>query len=161
MPLPAWLPAIISFGSYEGDWDKYLAAVYDGFKQDLVNVSLVFQGRRVGLKRHPVELGKEATFWHLISEGKTEADRIPDIRRCERIRWTRAIIDNCNDPSLKFWTEVVRGDTRIHVWCEDAEYLVVLADRGSYVLPWTAYPVTQDHRKKKLLARWKNATATK
>jgi hypothetical protein len=29
-------------------------------------------------------------------------------------------------------------------------YLVILADRGEYILPWTAYLVEQPHRKRKL-----------
>ncbi|MNH30689.1 hypothetical protein D3C79_909980 [compost metagenome] len=45
--------------------------------------------KRLGLKRHPVIQGKEATFWHMISEGNDEAERLPDLRRCERIRWPR------------------------------------------------------------------------
>lgn len=35
--------------------------------------------------------GKEATFWHMIQEGRIEEDRTPDIRRCERIRWPKPI----------------------------------------------------------------------
>jgi hypothetical protein len=33
---------------------------------------------------------------------------------------------------------------------EEAEYLVVLAERKGYVLLWTAFPVTEPHRKRKL-----------
>jgi len=46
-------------------------------------------GKRLGLKRHPMTQNKEATFWHMIQEGSVESERIPDIRRCERIRWPR------------------------------------------------------------------------
>ena len=33
---------------------------------------------------------------------------------------------------------------------EEAEYLVVLAQRKGYILLWTAYMVTEPHRKRKL-----------
>jgi len=32
----------------------------------------------------------------------------------------------------------------------DFSYLVVVVDRGSYVLPWTAYYVEQEHSRTKL-----------
>lgn len=157
--LPAWLPELVLLDDHGGDWDVYVEALHAVFKDDFLGGDeILYEGKRVALKRHPVENGKEATFWHIISTGKTEADREIDLRRCERIGWLRAILDNCDDGCLKIWTEEVRGDTRIHLWCEDAEYLVILADRGDYVLPWTAYPVTREHQKKKLLARWKKAT---
>ncbi len=37
----------------------------------------------------------------------------------------------------------------INIW-EDFSYVVVLADRGEYVLLWTAYCVEQEHRRQKL-----------
>lgn len=158
MDAPAWLPEIITFDAYNGNWSRYVEALHAVFKKDFLGGEFFYDGRRVALKRHPIENGKEATFWHFISTGQTEVDREIDFRRCERIGWPRAIINNCSDACLKIWTEDARNDRRIQIWCEPAEYLVVLADRGDYVLPWTAYPVVQPHRQRKLLARWKSAT---
>ena len=154
---PAWLPALIGLNQFGGNWDQYLDAIYARFRTDFVGVAIQYEGKTVGLKRHPVERGREATFWHLTSEGKTEADRVPDLRRCERIGWPRAILDNCQDPCLKSWVEDVRGDSRIHILCEDAQYLFVLSDRGHYVLPWTAFHIDQPHRLRRLIKRWEAA----
>jgi hypothetical protein len=33
---------------------------------------------------------------------------------------------------------------------EDFSYVVIVADRGDYVLPWTAYYVEHSHRRNKL-----------
>ncbi|MDT3684139.1 MAG: hypothetical protein RO009_03740 [Pseudorhodoplanes sp.] len=152
--LPAWLPELILLTDHNGDWEQYLEAVYAVFHNDFVGANLEYQGRRLGLKRHPVENGKEATFWHFISSGKSESDRLVDLRRCERIGWPRAILDNCTDPCLKVWEEQKNSETRIHIWCEPAEYLVVLADRESFLLPWTAFDVPQAHYQRKLQGRW-------
>ena len=152
--VPSWLPDLILFKDFNGNWDVYLEALYERFQRDFGGAGLEFQGRRVALKRHPIIKRKEATFWHFISEGSAEMDRVPDFRRCERIGWPRAIIDNCADATLKIWTEEVKNDARIQVWCEDAEYLFVLADRNKFVLPWTAYPVVREHQKRKLQNRW-------
>ena len=157
MPL-AWLPKLVLLKDSDNDWNRYLESIYGIFRADFIEQKITFDGRRVGLKRHPIESGKESTFWHFISDGETEADREINLRRCERIGWPRAIIDNCNDGCLKTWSEYRGTELRIHIWCETAEYLLVLADRREYVLPWTAYPVYQRHAQKKLLTRWKNAT---
>lgn len=150
---PEWLPELTQLVDYGGDWDKYLDAVYKFFKQDFVDSQPKFRGERLSLKRHPVIQGKEATFWHLISEGKYEPDRLPDLWRCERIRWPRPIIESQEqEPSLKVWENKREGETRICLWLsfDNEDYLVVLAKREGYLLLWTAYPLTWEHTKRKL-----------
>lgn len=153
--MPEWMPELITLADHGGDWDRYLAATYDQFRADFIGVALEFKGLPVKLKRHPITAGKEATFWHFVSDGRVEDERLPNFRRFERIAWPRAIIDNQDCPSLKIWTEDVRGDQRIHVLCEEVNYLFVLADRDTYVLPWTAYPIENANQIAKLLKRWR------
>lgn len=148
---PAWLPPLVLFQDDGGNWNKYLKRLYNYFKQNFIDSKPTFQGVALGVKRHPIEQGKEATFWHIISEGKVEDDRLPDFRRCERIRWPRPIIEHSTEPVIKVWeNKRGRNETRICLWLEQQEYLVVLAKRKNYVLLWTAYPVTQPHSKRKL-----------
>lgn len=80
---PEGLPDLVRLKDYDGNWDDYLDALYEFFKEDFVDskpVFPLFERKRVGLKRQPMCQGKEATFWHFIQEGKVEADRIPDLR---------------------------------------------------------------------------------
>lgn len=157
--IPAWLPPLVLF---KGDWGKYLDALYGYFKQDFIDSSPSFKGRRLGLKKHPLNKGKEATFWHFIQEGTNEDDRIPDLRRCERIRWPRPVIENTDESVLKIWENTRKGEKRILLWLEKQEYLVILAERNGYLLPWTAYLVTEEHRRRKLQKEYeafKNANA--
>lgn len=91
----------------------------------------------------------------MTSEGNIEADRVPDFRRMERIRWPRPIIEHTeereNTVEVKVWRNIRRkNDSRILLWVESEQYLVVLADRGNYILPWTAYQVNQSHQQRKL-----------
>ncbi len=158
---PDWLSPLVLFSNYNGNWDVYLEAVYSFFKKDFVDNKPVFKNRRLGLKRHPVIHGKEATFWHMISKGDVEEDRIPDFRRCERIRWPRPVIEHSDDPKVKLWVSIKRNENRIHIWLEDENYVVVLADRKKYLLPWTAFLVTRDHTRKKLLKEHKRYWETK
>lgn len=157
---PAWLPPLVLFSDYSGNWDAYLDAIYEWFKQDFIDSKPVFQGRRLGLKRHPMTHGKEVTFWHMTSEGMDEENRTPDLRRCERIRWPKPVIEHTDDSKVKYWVSVKRNEDRIHIWLEDLDYVVVLADRRGFLLPWTAFLVTRDHTRTKLRkeyeAYWKS-----
>ncbi len=152
--VPDWLPSLVPLNNFNGDWNAYLDAIYTHFKQDFVDSKPVFQGRRLGLKRHPMSYDKEATFWHMIQEGPVEDDRVPDLRRCERICWPKAIIENDADPAVKVWRNERKGEARVCLWFEEESYLVILTDRGKYLLPWTAYLVEKPHQKRKLLKEY-------
>ena len=159
---PPWLPSLVRLRAYGGDWNAYLAAVYHRFEQDFKDDPPHFRGLRVGLKRHPIVDGREAIFWHLVSEGSEEGERLPDLRRCERIRWLRAVIVHNEDEEVKVWENTRNRDRRICLWLRDQEYLVILARRSGYVLLWTAYCVTRAHRKRKLQREyeaWRKAEA--
>jgi len=150
MTLPAWLPPLVLLSDHGGNWNGYVSALYRYYRQDFENSRPTFDGVNVGTKRYPLEQGKEATFWHLISEGDIEKDRLPDLRRCERIRWPRPTIEHATNVGVKVWRNQRGGETRVCIWCEAAEFLVVLAKRSTYYLLWTAYPVVEEHRKRKL-----------
>jgi len=154
--MPEWLPGLVTFKEYHGNWNAYVEAIYSYFREDFVESKPLFRGKLLRLKRHPLSNDKEATFWHMIQEGKCEADRIPVISRCERIRWPKPIIENEEDERIKVWRNERKGERRICLLFECGEewYLVILADRGSYILPWTAYPVKWEHRRKKLLKEY-------
>lgn len=72
----SWLPPLVLLEDFGGEWNRYVEKVYEYYKQDFVTHKPVFRGRRLGLKRHPVSQGKEATFWHMTSEGNDEANRL-------------------------------------------------------------------------------------
>jgi len=76
------------------------------------------------------------------------------LRRCERIRWPKAIIENCNKCKIKIWENerhTKKGkQISICIWFESKEYLIILRKRNNYILFWTSYPVTVLHRKIKL-----------
>lgn len=152
--LPNWLPDLITMESFSGNWQHFFEFVYDAFHQDFVANKPNFRGKRLGLKRYPEYDGKSATFWHMISEGSQESERTPDLRRCERIRWPKPIIENDTDPKLKVWAEPKGANKRIHIWFELEGYLVVLDDRKDFILPWTAFYIEYDHQRRKYNKRF-------
>lgn len=148
------LPELIELIEFGGNFNAYLEAVYECFKNDFLHNRPSFRGVRLGLKKLPISQDKEATFWHMTSEGDDEATRVPDLRRLERIKWPAPMINNSTHPYLKVW-ENTRGDkTNILIFHEDEDYLVVLRKVKDYILPWTAYLVTYKARKEKLLKEY-------
>ena len=76
--------------------------------------------------------------------------RATDLRRCERIRWPRPVIELADEKGLRIWVGVKKNEERIHIWVVEEDYVVVLADRKTYLLPWTAFLVTRGHTRRKL-----------
>lgn len=152
-----WLPALVLLQDFGGDWDNYFEEIYTCFKRDFVDRKPIYKGQKVGLKKHPLTHGKEATFWHLISEGNIESERTPDLRRCERIRWPAQIIENSEDSRILVWVEKIKNEDRIHLLCPQERYLLVLAIRQGYILPWTAFYMEYEHQVAKKLKKYKES----
>jgi len=151
-----WLPDLLLLEHSQGDWAQYLERLHDCFVDNFVKSVPTWPGKRVALKRHPEYDGKSATFWHLISEGDLEADRTPDMRRCERIAWPRSVMDEFDEAApettscrVVWWKEVRRNEERYLLAPDDFSYIVVVADRGDYVLPWTAFCCEYQHQRNK------------
>ena len=158
--LPLWLPDLIELKEFGGDWNRYLPELYRYFKRDFVISRPRLEGSDIVLKRYPVIRGFEASFWHLItsedpgSMSDYTSGRLPDLRRCERIRWPRAIVEHANDPCVLTWCNERKGSVRTLLFVPEADYLLVLANRSGYLILWTGYTVERPHRKKKLLEEY-------
>lgn len=160
----SWLPALLLWDGSVNTWKLHLEAAYAIYKHDFLDSRPQYRGAAVGVKRLPILDGKEAGFWHLIQEGPVEAARTPDLRRLERVRWPRPIIEHDKDQSIRAWRNVrhTRAGVQRNVclWLEESEYLVVLRIRNNGFLFWTAYPVTEEHKKRKLKQEYEDSKKT-
>lgn len=163
---PAWLPELVLFESCGGDWTTYEEVLYAHFKADFIVSMPACSIRTLKLKRHPMEKNREATFWHCIQEGKVEAERTPDFRRCERIRWIKPMIEAINTARVVCWRNVrqtKRGrEENIVIALSDFSYVVILRDRTTYALVWTAYTIHYENNQRKLkkeYEEWKKTGA--
>jgi hypothetical protein len=162
-----WLPCIEDFNDYGGDWNNYESILYSVFKNDFLDTQPTFEGKRVNIRRYPMVGDKEQTFFHIISEDyHKDGARILDMRRCERIRWVRAFIENYNcDPTkcvgcdgVKIWEEDMKRSPgkRVHLLLEEERYLVVLERRDTYCLLITAFYIKHDHSLRKKVLKYEN-----
>jgi hypothetical protein len=151
--IPDWLPDLILLEECKGNWATYINVVYEYFHKDFVENNPSFEKRPVLVRYHPAYEEKGATFWHLVSEGNQESERIPDLRRCERIRWPRPIIEQSNPLKIKIW-ETARPwkgqmQRRINLTLSNFSYIVVIAETKKGFDLVTAFFVKEPHRRDK------------
>ncbi|MCA9371106.1 MAG: hypothetical protein KC680_04065 [Candidatus Peregrinibacteria bacterium] len=160
------LPPLILLEDHNGNWSQYIDTVYQCFEADFVKSRAKYDGKRIQLRHHPRTQGKESTFWHLVSDGSIsdgteEEDRLPDLRRCERVGWVRVLIDNAGTSTdIRVWENTRKGKINVCICYGDWEYLVVLGKRNGYTLLLTAYCVEND-RKRQLQRDYNKAQAQK
>lgn len=103
--------------------------------------------------------GKEVIFWHLTHRvDKNTEQRIPDLRRSERLPWVRPMLDYSTEPEILAW-DFKEGDGTIktYVWLKDYDFLVVMKkySDGSRRLI-TSFHVEYPHKRKKLQKKYDN-----
>lgn len=147
---PNWLPNLVCLEDYNGSWAKYVKIVYEYFENDFIKSKPRFMNKDVTLIKGDYYKNKHPTFWHIISTGPTEEDSNPDLRRCERIGWPRAIIENHDYSGILEWEKQIRNQQRVLLWLKDYDYLVILAKRKGYFLLWTAYNIKYENKKRDL-----------
>jgi hypothetical protein len=150
------LPALEAFW---GDWASYEDHIYEIYVESLVRRTVSFQNKVVKCQYRPSTKNKHFGFWHLISEGRDEAERIPDLRRCERIRWVAWLIEHAAADGVRWWKNRRGRAVRIVIWLESEAFAVVLEEREGYCLLKTAYWVkrfrAEDFRREHQ-AYWEN-----
>jgi hypothetical protein len=154
--LPDWLPELILLDDYDGCGQRYEDEIYSQFYADFIQSKPVFQYTPVHVTKQLIR-GKERAFWHCIQEGRIEEKRTPDLRRCERIGWVRAIIEHADDPIVKKWQDKRGRHLRQLLWLEQAEFLVVLEKRKNSWLLWTAYCTNWDRTKRMLRRQYEQS----
>lgn len=136
------IPQIIELNDFGGDWRKYIDAIYDVFYGDFIKHRCKFGSNQLRLKWHPLFQDKAYTFYHMTHKGDIESERIPDLRRCERMPWARPTVEDVEDHALKFWEQERNGRHRICVWLDvdnGDDYYCIIEVRKEYVLMWTAF----------------------
>lgn len=159
---PCWLPDTIPYNSNE-NWGDYEDALYSIFEYDFIKSQPRFKGKQVQIRRHPVELGREEAFWHVTCRDfSKDGDRKPDLRRCERIKWVRAFIENydckksCGNDcdGLYIWATQYKNKTRFKILFKDEMYVVIIEEREKYCLLITAFYIDNENRLEKMLKEY-------
>ena len=148
------LGPIVTLSECNGDFSNYQEYLYSVFKNELYNNKVYYNGKPISLRRNPEYLDKEYSFFHLTCKDfdntGNEEDRVPDLRRCERLHWIKPGIETdhmtkCNQLCFKAYTKTVRNKERVHLFNESDRYMIVLEERSNYYLLVTAYYIEYDN----------------
>jgi hypothetical protein len=150
---PHWLPSMVCVNPWTNETLDMLYAI---FKRDFKDSQPVYEGKAVWFFLN-MEGGKEAIFWHMTSrEDKDTGQRLPDLRRSERLPWVRPMIDNSNEPEILAW-DYEEGDrtTRSYVWLKDHDFLVLMKKYKSGTRRLiTSYFIDQPHTRRNLRKKY-------
>jgi hypothetical protein len=164
--IPAWLPPLVSLEDSRGNWYTYLTTIYNHYLRDFVERQPRFEGDPVSVRYHPAYEGKGATFWHIISEGSVESERTPDLRRCERIRWPRPMIEKANSltdvavwEAMKSWRKQLQR--RVYIALSNFSYLVAIGETSRGFDLITAFYLEKKHEREKLRREYESFLSQK
>jgi len=119
--------------------------LYEMFCRDIRDHDLRYCGHRVWTFPE-LDDGKEVIFWHLTSrEAKPvqvprrqqkfvtagapaqQKQRLPDLRRCERLPWVKPIIEHAQDVAVVAW-DYMEGDgvIKTYVWLKAHDFVIIM-----------------------------------
>jgi len=148
---PDWLPAALQYDEFNGDWSRFLRTVYQIFERDFKQSTPIYRGCPVTYDSR-IEDGKEAVFWHITCRDNPQTNnRELDIRRCERIPWPRPMIEHPDEPVVSIWKNRRKRDTRVLIWLENLDYIVVMSERKRSIILITAYCTDIKSQRQKLI----------
>ncbi len=100
-----------------------------------------------------MQSGRELIFWHLTHrQDKNMGERLPDMRRCERLSWVRVIIDNADQPEVVGW-DYKEGDGSVntYLWLRAFDFFVLMKKyRDGRRRLITSYFIDYPHKRRKL-----------
>lgn len=145
----SWLPDLVLYEESK-NWSTHEDFLYSIFWNDFIKSFPYYNNRKVNIREFPIVNDKEEAFYHVTCKDYgNNGERSPDLRRCERIRWVRAFIENhnCNSSfcidcdGVKIWKKLYppTKSERIHFLFEEERYIVVLEERTNYYLLITAF----------------------
>lgn len=124
MPTLPWLPDLLQVSPWSGSTFDDL---YSVFSNSIKGGRLTYRGNKIW---HFPDLddGREEIFWHLTScKDKNTGDRLPDLRRCERLHWIPIILAACANSDVLEW-DYAEGSGKInsYVWLKEENFVIIL-----------------------------------
>lgn len=151
---PFRLPDLLLFEDHGNRWPDYEEALWGQFRRDFLLYHPQLDGLPIWFNRTLAQNGKEQGFWHLTDSGSDiEADRVPDMRRCERLAWVRYVLDHADSAHVLSSEEGTSKGIKRRLTLDDFSYLIVLKRARTHYFLVTAYHIEYEHERRKLRRR--------
>lgn len=159
--LPSWLPEPLNLDPWQIDTYEKLYKIFClDFKS---SNTLYFKKEKIIIfsYNHHLLDGKEKVFWHITNrEDKAYSDRLPDLRRAERINWIRPIIENYTSSDI-YCFDFTESSQKIntYLWLYKHDFVVILQrlNRENYTII-TAFYISYDNKRRDLLNKYQQNT---
>ena len=139
------LPPLMLLQDFGGNWDTYKQSLYQIFLDTVVD-KLLFLGLPISCRYFQPIGDMHRSFWHMITTGSlNDEDRIPDLRRCERISWVPHMINHHDNSEILCWENKRKANINTVLWLPPENYMIILSKRRDYYLLTTCY--VHDSRK--------------
>ncbi len=133
------LPSLQLLQDFGGNWDAYKQALYQIFLDTIVD-KLSFLGLPISCRYFQPIGDMHRSFWHMITEGGLDdEERIPDLRRCERIAWVPHLINHSDNSEILCWENKRKANINTVLWLPPESYMIILSKRRDYYLLTTCY----------------------
>jgi hypothetical protein len=152
---PNWLPESLNLSLWT---EQTYDILYRIFEEDFIQSRPIYNGLSVWYFPEK-EDGKELIFWHLTSRREKYAggERVPDLRRSERLPWVKPTINNSNEPEALAWDyEEGDGSIKTYVWLKDLSYVVIMKkykDESRRLI--TSYYLDYPHEERKMMKKYR------
>lgn len=159
------LPNIIECESII-EWNSYLDMLYEKvFKPCFLESYPKFEGWNVRIRKEPMDGDWEHDFVHMTHENyyhnsKNPNDRIPDLRRSERLNWVKPIIEHfaCSVEQdcgkILYWENYYKGYVRCNLFLPEERFHVVLERRKNVYFIITSFYVNKDWEYRKRMEKY-------
>lgn len=169
-----WLPEVFPINPWTCNTYEEL---YRVFCDDIRDASLRYRGNRVWFFPDKEE-GKELIFWHLTTRKQQtspvprrklkfkrngtlrdqSAQRLPDLRRCERLPWINPLIRHTGNMDVLAWNyKEGSGDIKTYLWIKQEAFVVVMKryrDMSRRLI--TSFYVDKDYTRKDFERKYAN-----
>lgn len=145
------IPSEVKLSDHGGDWETYIASLYKLFSENYIDHTVKYNAKNVNIITEKMIDGKVRSFWHIITEGQYDDNRIPNLDRCSKVHWARHIIEESGECiHYKTWIKYhdKTGRNRYYIWCDHLNYIVIFEDRHTHYTLITAYVVDKYREKK-------------
>jgi len=158
--MPGWLPDKLDFSDF-GSWESFLDHLYKLFRKDFLSKPYPrYKGQKVESDCRILDkTNKEEGFWHLLDrEEEDQGERLPDLRRAEKLPWARAMLNNPGVQEMKVWNnrEIIRGreSIKVYLWLEQYDYVLILLKLPYTYKVMTGYHIERKHYRRKLQKKY-------
>lgn len=129
---------------------------YQVFWEDFIYFApdVIVENLPVRLK-HGIYNNKELTFWHLSSNATDFLKNGVAWERCQYIPWIKFMLVHYQE--CFFWHNWRKGEKSLCIVDPNWQFMVVIRYRSRYLVLWTAYPLS-NQRRRKLQQEYQKAT---